>query len=122
MSTETKLREALEATKCLCRKQRHYRCPQCGGDISSVPRSAYLNSEQWDSVKAGDFYCKKCKSDQCATGFKYWNSEELPEEVVRQCQRCAALALPPSVERVECRGLYEEFRGGAGWLERSRFK
>ena len=37
-----------------------------------------LNSEQFDSVKPGDWYCDSCKGLEAGTGFKYFWESELP--------------------------------------------
>ena len=31
-------------------------CPKCGIKLRPVPPSPYLNSEQWDATKAGDWF------------------------------------------------------------------
>lgn len=32
------------------------RCPKCDLPLSPVPNSTYLNGDQWDAVKAGDWF------------------------------------------------------------------
>ena len=36
-----------------------------------------LNSDQFDSVKAGDWFCCSCKGSEASTGFKYFWASEL---------------------------------------------
>lgn len=54
-------------------------CPTCGGELRAVTydRDSMLNSEQFDAVRAGDFYCKICKSTDARSGYKYWWKEDL---------------------------------------------
>lgn len=52
-------------------------CPECGEELNIVPDSKCLNPEQYDSVKAGDYYCTNCKGDRGKTGFRYYWKEEL---------------------------------------------
>ena len=56
-------------------------CPQCGTRLSPV-RQAYgspLNADQFDAVKAGDFYCPECPSnDRGNKSLCYWWESELP--------------------------------------------
>jgi nitrate reductase alpha subunit len=32
------------------------KCPQCSTKLEPVPMAPYLNSEQWDATKAGDWF------------------------------------------------------------------
>lgn len=53
-------------------------CPACGNALHRVrqERGGMLNVEQFDSVKAGDWYCDVCVSDQARSGHRYfWNRE-----------------------------------------------
>lgn len=52
-------------------------CPECGKELNIVPGSKCLNPEQWDSVKAGDYYCTKCKGNRGKTGYRYYWKEEI---------------------------------------------
>lgn len=59
-------------------------CPQCGGPLERVRQSAgsALNSYQFDAVKAGDFYCKSCPTNERGQSpFCYWWERELPEAI-----------------------------------------
>lgn len=85
-------REAVNAIKCSCWYREVWKCPKCDGPIVPVSGPAYLNSEQWDAVKAGDFICHTCEDPQTKTGRKYWFDRELRKELTRQCERCKALA------------------------------
>lgn len=54
------------------------RCPGCGGKVEAVPPSKWMNSDQWDAVKAGDYFCEACPDDgKGATGFAYWTTAEV---------------------------------------------
>lgn len=35
-------------------------CPQCGAPLVRVPNSTWMSGDQWDAVKAGDWYCGTC--------------------------------------------------------------
>lgn len=54
-------------------------CPErCGGVLTPVshPAGSMLNAEQFDAIRAGDWYCTRCKGDRSNTGFRYfWNRE-----------------------------------------------
>jgi hypothetical protein len=41
-------------------------CPQCGKELMPVVQSenSMLNSEQFDAIRAGDYYCKYCKGNE----------------------------------------------------------
>ena len=54
-------------------------CPQCQGPLSKVtyPPGSMLNREQFDSQRAGDFYCTTCPGDEAYTGHKYWWKSDL---------------------------------------------
>lgn len=91
-STAAGLRRALEEVRCRCSRGIDNHCPECGDDLDRVVNNGPLNDDQFDAVKAGDWYCKKCKSDAAATGFKYWLDRQLPVVVYQTCDRCTALA------------------------------
>ncbi len=53
-------------------------CPDCGNVLQPVVQSStsMLNPDQFDAVKAGDWYCDNCKGTRAVSGFKYfWNKE-----------------------------------------------
>ena len=52
-------------------------CPECGKELNIVPSSKCLNPEQYDSVKAGDYFCKNCKGNRGNTGYRYYWKEEI---------------------------------------------
>jgi hypothetical protein len=40
----------------------HRSCPVCGFDLEPVTYpGGYLNPDQWESVRAGDWFCDSCK-------------------------------------------------------------
>lgn len=86
--------KALERMPCKCSRRNVYplRCPVCAGELKSVTNeTGWMNSEQFDSVKAGDFYCEHCKGEEGKSGHKYFWDKDLPKNV-ETCDRCAALA------------------------------
>lgn len=53
-------------------------CPDCGKPLEKVRyRGGYLNEDQFDSIRAGDWYCTSCKGDRSATGYRYFWDREL---------------------------------------------
>lgn len=52
-------------------------CPQCGGRLISTGHGpGWMNEEQWDAVKAGDYYCMVCTDPDTESGHKYfWKSD-----------------------------------------------
>jgi hypothetical protein len=63
------------------------KCPNCGTKLKPVPRSRNLNSFQWASVKAGDWFCETCPDNgRGKTGLCYWLDEELEEHNRRECE------------------------------------
>lgn len=54
-------------------------CPVCRGPLKEVTNTGgWMNAEQFDASKAGDFYCEKCPSNgrSNADKFCYWNRSE----------------------------------------------
>lgn len=92
---ERALYEALEATPCRCSKAIKNACPTCGETLVAVRYSGYLNSDQWDAIKGGDWYCNTCTDPSIVNGKKHWHDRELETITYQQCSRCAALADPP---------------------------
>lgn len=103
----TRLREALEAQPCKCRKRVDDTCPSCGGGLRPVINRGPLNEDQFDAVKAGDYYCTACKGDEAKTGFKYWRDRDMGVLVVTICGRCSALAATPaqSLARIQAEAI-----------------
>lgn len=87
------VRKALEALSCACKRLPISACPQCGGRLEAVtyPSDSMLNQDQFDSVRAGDWYCTNCKGVEARSGYKYWWDNDLGKSN-QQCARCAALA------------------------------
>jgi hypothetical protein len=61
-------------------------CPSCGNELRRVVNTTgYLNDFQFDSVKAGDYYCDRCKSDVARSGYKYfWKTDAGLKEALAQ--------------------------------------
>lgn len=60
------------------------KCPQCGGEIERVRQSEFsaLNADQFDSVKAGDWFCVNCPSNNRGQmPLCYWWERELPDAI-----------------------------------------
>jgi hypothetical protein len=58
------------------------KCPACSGEIKRVRPSpgSSLNRDQFDSIKAGDYFCPTCPSnDRGKQPLCYWWTRELPD-------------------------------------------
>jgi hypothetical protein len=86
--------EALTAAPCKCDMRYVKRCSDCGTKLVPVPQDTRLNEDQWDAVKAGDFYCSgTCTSGKAQSGKRYFRYRDLRQELHGdRCYRCAALA------------------------------
>lgn len=85
--------EALKREKCRCYMRVVTTCPDCGAALERVPSHRYLNDDQWDAVKAGDFFCSgSCADATTVSGKKYWRYRHLAQvHEGDPCNRCAAL-------------------------------
>lgn len=55
-------------------------CPQCRNKLIKVVQSctSALNPDQFDAVKAGDYYCQTCPdNDRGSSKLCYWWTHEL---------------------------------------------
>lgn len=61
-------------------------CPICGGPLERVLnfRGSMLNDYRFDAVRAGDYYCERCKGTEAKSGFKYFWNRELTREGRKQ--------------------------------------
>jgi hypothetical protein len=53
-------------------------CPKCGLPLKEVryPSDSYFNRDQWESQRAGDWYCDKCPSEVARSGYSYfWEAD-----------------------------------------------
>jgi hypothetical protein len=53
-------------------------CPECGTELRAVTNDGgYLNDDQFDSVRAGDWYCFRCPGNgRGRSGYRYyWDRE-----------------------------------------------
>jgi len=60
------------------------KCPQCGSPLQPVLQSpnSPLNRDQFDAVKAGDYYCETCPdNDRGKKLLCYWWERELPDVI-----------------------------------------
>ena len=50
-------------------------CPSCGQELQEVrqPANSMLNSDQFDAIKAGDFFCEQCRGNRDIAYF--WRHE-----------------------------------------------
>src|SRR5271166_3070179 len=57
-------------------------CPDCGGALEKVvyPEDSMLNRYQFDAIRAGDFFCRRCKGNQAKTGFRYFWKSDLEQQ------------------------------------------
>lgn len=103
-------RAALNTLPCVCKRLLITTCPQCGGRLEAVtyPSDSMLNRDQFDSVRAGDWYCTSCKGVEARSGYKYWWNSDLVKSN-QQCPRCAALAAPPTAAAQAVEAMREKF-------------
>lgn len=84
--------EALKKAKCRCTKALDNTCPTCGETLIAVRYSGYLNEDQWDAIKGGDWYCNTCTDPSIVNGKKHWHDRELQTVTYQTCFCCDALA------------------------------
>lgn len=59
---------------------RKLECPQCHGPLERVSYpGGYLNRDQWESNRAGDYVCRTCPGEGHTSrhGWCYWWESEL---------------------------------------------
>lgn len=58
-------------------------CPTCGTPLQEVRyEGGYFNRDQWDSMRAGDWFCDRCPSNgRGNTSFRYWWQRELERPI-----------------------------------------
>lgn len=57
------------------------KCPACRGELTRVVGNGMLNDDQFDSIKAGDWYCRACpENGRGKMNYCYWWSSELNKE------------------------------------------
>jgi hypothetical protein len=67
-------------------------CPQCGMALFTVENTGgVLNDDQFDSVRAGDYYCVTYRGTESKSGHKYWWKRELYLPSPTPCHSCAAI-------------------------------
>lgn len=56
-----------------------FNCPDCETPLEKVEYrpTASCNEEQFMAVRAGDYFCRKCKSDVAHSGFRYFWKRDL---------------------------------------------
>jgi hypothetical protein len=56
-----------------------YKCPKCGKPLTRVRQREpkMLNDDQFDSIKAGDYFCAGCNGDRGKRGLLYFWEHEL---------------------------------------------
>lgn len=75
-----------------------YKCPDCGRDLILVTQNSNscLSSEQFEAVKAGDYYCEHCTGNRGTKGYKYFWIKELEaikaERMTVYQQQCLKIA------------------------------
>lgn len=54
------------------------RCPKCGGDLKSTGSGpGWMNREQWEASKAGDYFCETCRDPGTKSGATYYFESDL---------------------------------------------
>jgi hypothetical protein len=56
------------------------RCPTCGGELERVriPEGCMFNRDQWESMRAGDWYCETCPDNgRAKSGVCHWWDHEV---------------------------------------------
>ena len=64
--TKPKIKSHQEAVKAGLRAAEQVipKCPNCNRPVHPVTQgNSYLNSDQFDATRAGDYYCKYCPED-----------------------------------------------------------
>lgn len=79
------------------------KCPECKNELFPVlqDRSSPLNYEQFESVRAGDYYCENCTGSRGNSGYRYfWKKELIKQNPSRRWRRiipftvrCAVLSI-----------------------------
>ena len=71
-------------------------CPKCNGPLKEVTyqSNSMLNRDQFDAVRAGDFYCTSCKGSESSSGYKYFWLRELLQLPAREPE--------PITEIIDC--------------------
>lgn len=54
-------------------------CPDCKAKLIKVRQSSnsYLSTNQFNAIKAGDYYCSDCADKTTKSGFKYFWEKDL---------------------------------------------
>lgn len=67
-------------------------CPRCDKPLKAVPPSKWLNAEQWEAVKAGDYFCDSCPSNDRGNGrFHYFWAAEVEAADRVKCEQIMRL-------------------------------
>lgn len=67
------------------------KCPNCNTDLIKVcyPSDSMLNRDQWESQRAGDYYCPNCPDNgRGKSGHCYFWNKEIPS--LAKCEYCGA--------------------------------
>jgi hypothetical protein len=64
-------------------------CPQCEGELVRVTQvGGWMSDEQFDAVKAGDWYFPVCPSnDRGQKPYCYWWNSEVQAFMASQCDK-----------------------------------
>lgn len=61
-------------------------CPQCGKPLNRVPGSSWMNDDQYEAVKAGDWFCETCPDNgRGNSGLCYWWHQEVENNQQLTC-------------------------------------
>jgi hypothetical protein len=85
-------REWIVAAACRC-KPGHVKeqCPTCNAPLHRVRNDSPLNDDQFAAIRAGDYFCKQCTSNQALSGYRYYWERDLPRNFEVTCGRCEFL-------------------------------
>lgn len=115
-------RAALEKHPCRCSMALKNACPTCGETLIAVRYSGYLNSDQWDAIKGGDWYCNTCTDQSIVNGKKHWHDRELQSITYQQCDRCFAITSTTPADALARRDERMRALGAADYLEAAAVK
>ncbi len=69
------------------------KCPVCGGKLLRVRNeSGWMNNDQFDAVKAGDWMCETCPDNgRGQSGKCYWWNSEVESNQAKECEAICRL-------------------------------
>lgn len=96
-------------------------CPMCGQVLNRVSQGAnsYLNSDQFDAIKLGDWFCTTCEDpENTRTGYRYFWDRDLkpdkPQPIVFDVSD-GKPAGAVGMTRKQCESMYLQLRSALGY-------